>query len=178
MFPYYKSWMIFGSTFMYEIKFHGYCLFHPEYGWKFMHWRFMNDIARMFIHKIWIFFAQLFCKFTLPTSQFHFAKWWSLGYYLATVFCQINFSRLQVHFAKSQSQQCPIVKSMVPSQHSQATNSTPPRQHRQIVNSKFAFWTAHTIKKLWVVQCLIFSGLLKLLPKTIRPFQNSNYPLN
>ncbi len=71
-------------------------------------------------------------------------------------FVKSTFPGCQVHFAKSQSQQCPIIKSMVPSQHSQATNSTPPRQHCLIIKSKFALWTAHRIKKFWAVQCLNF----------------------
>jgi hypothetical protein len=109
----------------------------------------------MLIHKIWIFFAQLFSRFTLPTSQFHFAKWWSPGYYFG-YFVKSTFPGCQVHFAKSQSPQCPIVKSMLPSQHSQATNSTPPRHHCQIGKSKFALWTAHSIKNFWAVECLNF----------------------
>ncbi len=115
----------------------------------------MKDISWMLIHKIWILFAQLFCNFTLPTSQ---NATLPNGEVRVTIWliCKINFSRLSIHFAKSQSQQFPIVKSMLPSQHSQATNSTPPRQHCKIVKSKFALWTAHIIKKFWVVQCLIF----------------------
>jgi hypothetical protein len=48
----------------------------------------------------------------------------------------------QFHFARLQSQQCPVVKSMLPSQHSQAANSTLPMQHCQIAKSKFSMWTA------------------------------------
>ncbi len=71
-------------------------------------------------------------------------------------FVKSTFPGCRVHFAKPQSQQCPFVKSILPSQHSQATNSTPPRHHCQIVKSKFALWTAHSIKNFWAVQCLIF----------------------
>jgi len=53
------------------------------YPWSFIHWRFMNNMSWMLFHIIWIYFAQLFCKFSLPTSQVHFAKQWSPGYYLA-----------------------------------------------------------------------------------------------
>jgi hypothetical protein len=106
---------------------------------------------------------------TLPNGEVQVTIW---------LFCKINFTGLSIHFAKSQSQQFPIVKSMLPSQHSQATNSTPPRQHCKIVKSKFALWTAHSIKISGLSNFWKFSGLLKLLPNKIRPFQNSNYPLN
>ncbi len=136
---------------------------------SFIHQRFLNDISQMLIHKIWIFLFNYFVgslyllpNSTLPNGEVQVTIW---------LFCKIDFSRLS-------SPQCPIVKSMLPSQHSQATNSTPPRHHCQIVKSKFALWTAHSMKNFWAARCLNFSGLLKLLPKKIRPFQNSNYPLN
>jgi hypothetical protein len=43
------------------------------------------------------------------------------------LYCQIEFTYSPVHFAKSQSQQWPVVKSVLPSQHSKAANSTSPK---------------------------------------------------
>ncbi len=63
----------------------------------------------------------------------------------------------------------------------QATNSTPPRQYCQIVESKFALWTAHGIKKNSGLSnvYIFFQICWNFCPKKkIRPFQNSNYPLN
>jgi hypothetical protein len=91
-----------------------------------------------------------FTYFPIPLCQILKSRL-LFGYFVKSTFCGC-----QIHFGKSQSQQCPIVKSTVPSQHSQATNSTPPRQYCQIVKSKFALSTAHNIKKFWAVQCLNF----------------------
>jgi hypothetical protein len=63
----------------------------------------------------------------------------------------------------------------------QATNSTPPRQYCQIVVSKFALSTAHGIKKILGCPMSTFffrSAETSAQKKIIRPFQNSNYPLN
>jgi hypothetical protein len=91
-------------------------------------------------------------------------------------FVQSTFLSYQVHFAKSQSQQCPIVKSIVPSQHSQATNSTPPRQHCQIVKSKFVLWTAHNIKHFWAARCLNFFRSIETSAQTDQTLSKFKLP--
>jgi hypothetical protein len=84
------------------------------YPWSFIHWTFMNDISLMLIHKIWIFLAQLFCKFTLSTSQFHFIN----GEVQVNIwlFFKIDFSGLS-------SPLCRITKSTVPNCQVQGAKS-------------------------------------------------------
>ncbi len=91
-------------------------------------------------------------------------------------FVKSTFPGYQVHFAKSQSQQCPIVKSMLPSQHSQATNSAPPRQHCQIVKSKFVLWIAHNIKNFWAVQYLNFFRYVETSAQTNQTLSKFKIP--
>jgi hypothetical protein len=97
MFPYYKSWIIFGSTFMYEIKFHGYCLFHPEYGWKFIHdhssiedsWMISHECSSIkyeyFLLNYFVSSLYLLPDSTLPNGEIHVTIW---------LFCKIDFSWL------------------------------------------------------------------------------------
>jgi len=85
--------------------------------WSFIYWRFLNDISQMLIHKIWIYFAQLFCNFTLPTSQFHFAKWWSPSYYLAILWnrvCRAVKSTLPNHRVNSAQLSNPCCQVSIP----------------------------------------------------------------
>jgi len=91
-------------------------------------------------------------------------------------FVKSTFPSCQVHFAKSQSQQCPIIKSMLSSYHSQATNSTPPRQHCQIVKSKFVLWIAHSIENFWAVQCLNFFRFAKTSAQTNQTLSKFKLP--
>jgi len=72
------------------------------YPWSFIHWRFMNDLSGMLIHKIWILFAQLFLLYllpnsTLPNGEVQVTIW---------LFCKIDFSGLS-------SPLCPITESTV-----------------------------------------------------------------
>ncbi len=181
-------------------KFHGWCLFHPEYLRNFIHWRFMNDNSWTLIHKIWILCSTVMSSslYLLPNSILPNGP----GYYLAILqnpLCQITEWTLlncQVHVAKSAFSRF---------------GYTSTRQYCKIVKFKFTLWTAqmsHHIKKFWDVLCLRSTEIsaqknklpwspFPLLPP--RPpvfflhyyfltwwvfeaweesFQNSNYPLN
>lgn len=132
---------------------------------KFIHWKFTNNISWMLasIDMSW----NIICSAILPSSLRYFTipicqimKSRFLFGYIAT----LNVPICQVHIAK---EQWPAVKSMLPSQHSKAANSTSPRWDCQIAKSKFTLWTALQLPKEIKVSGLnnawIFSIPLKLL---------------
>jgi hypothetical protein len=74
---------------------------------------------------------------------------------------QIDFTYSQVHFVTSQSQYCPILKYLFPSQHSQASNST---IQGNITKSKFILqtikWTSSCPQNLIFLVCPMLEFIL------------------
>jgi len=88
MFPYCKSWIKYHKWNLDEYFLSGiklqtvlqvWSLFHPwnvvKFNpWKFISWKFKNDISCMFIHNMEYNLLPYFAKFIVPVSQVHFAK--------------------------------------------------------------------------------------------------------
>ncbi len=91
MFLYCKSWIkyhkwnldeYFLSGIKFQIVFQVWTLFHPSNivnlnPWKFIDWKFTNDLSWTFIHNMEYNLLGYFGKFTVPISQVHFAKSWT-----------------------------------------------------------------------------------------------------
>jgi hypothetical protein len=70
---------IFLSGIKFQIAFQGWSLFHPcnivKFNpWKFIGWKFTNDISWMLIYNMEYNLLGYFAKFIVPVSQVHFAK--------------------------------------------------------------------------------------------------------
>jgi len=143
----------------FQIKFHGWWLFYPKYSGNFIHESSSIENSWMITHECSFIKYETICSTIMSSSLYLFPNSTlpnGLGYYL-TILQNPLYLVVKVHFAKSHSQQCSIVKSMLPNQHCQGTNSTSTRQYCQIVKFKFTKWTAqmsHHIKNLWAVLCL------------------------
>ncbi len=117
---------------------------HDEIPW--MNFHVWNKISTSILWRVfvsWNFFIHESSSIENSWMISHGCSSIKHGIPCAWLFAELfTLPSCQFHFARLQSQQCPVVKSMLPSQHSQAANSTLPMQHCQIAKSKFSMWTA------------------------------------
>jgi hypothetical protein len=138
---------------------------------------FILNIHEMISHecssiKYKYYLLNYFVKFTLHTSQFHFAKWWSKLLFLQNPLFLVVKSTLPNHRVNSawlSSPCCQVSIPKLPIPHHQINIAKLSSLNSLCELPEMSFELPISLKKIGLSNAIIFSGLLKLLPKKIKP---------